>query len=68
MIVGCYVLHLYCDTCERVHYTPEGASSKHEFTGDSKQEAYRSARKRGWRISEQVQKAMCPECVLESTL
>ncbi len=64
MIVGSYVLHLYCDFCELPQGRDEmGHQVRHvEFTGDSRQDSYRSARKYGWRINEAKATAMCPTC------
>lgn len=70
MILGSYVLHLYCDYCERRQWTVHENGSTFlsncfEQSGDSKQQAFRLARKRGWRISESADKATCPLCVKE---
>lgn len=44
-IVGCYVLHLTCDI--------SGCNRKSvEFTGESKREAFKNARRVGWWLKE----------------
>jgi len=72
VILGSYVLHLYCDYCERKQWRrfEDGKpfmSNCCEISGDSKQHAFRLARKDGWRINEGADKAMCPKCVKEKT-
>lgn len=68
MIIGSYVLHLYCDFCQRPRrHTQDGSERCDEFVGGSRQGAYRRARKAGWRIHESRDKAECPTCVGEST-
>lgn len=70
MIIGSYMLHLYCDTCDRKQWwkNENGSNFKTsccELSGDSKQHALRLARKQGWRINEAADKALCPLCVKE---
>lgn len=56
MIVGSYVLHLYCDgdNHPKFEYGPA------EFSEETGAEARKIARKNGWKI--RGQKAYCPKC------
>jgi hypothetical protein len=67
MIVGGYELHLYCDSCERPYHRDIAGRrvSGHQFSGDTKQDTYRQARKLGWRINDSKRTAMCIQCVRE---
>jgi hypothetical protein len=76
MIVGCYTIHLYCDTgnakpgmtddgkpySERVHGYEQGFG---EFTGhtegECKRAARRAARRAGWRFGRDG-RVYCPRC------
>lgn len=55
MIVGGYVLHLYCDFPDESYDHQGGEVYKGygfgEFGGDSKQAAYKEARNYGWRFT-----------------
>lgn len=55
--VGCYVLHLYCDSGR------EDCPNRHEdvaeFTGCNRGQAVREARGRGWSVGKI---ALCPWC------
>ena len=64
MIVGSYVLHLYCDFCQRPRRRNEnGQQVRHdEFSGDSRQDSYRMARKAGWSLNERKGTAICDCC------
>lgn len=62
MIVGCYSVHLYCDS-------PEGGTYKctewpGEYTGRNEREALANARKAGWRVV--ADKAFCRKHAKES--
>ena len=69
MIVGGYVLHVYCDHCDkwqgRLDHNNDRVTGA-DFSGDSKQHSLRLARKRGWRINESKGTAMCPGCTKET--
>lgn len=56
MIVGSYVLHLYCDgdNHPKFEYGPA------EFSEETRREAMRAARKSGWRL--RGEKAYCCKC------
>lgn len=56
MIVGCYILHLYCDApgCAR--------TSPGEFTGRTFPECAAGARKEGWRVLQESNITACPSC------
>jgi hypothetical protein len=58
MIAAGYVTDLYCDCeeCTRPGVQPEFD----EFTGQSKAETYRQARRFGWRISADQERAFAP--------
>ena len=70
-IVGCYILHLYCDFGVKV----EGDYEKHggrwyyelnfpgEFTEHTEAACFKEARKAGWKIYPAQRKAKCPHCV-----
>ena len=65
MIVGCYVLDLYCDnkqcrTNERSHRG--GPNEPAQYTGPNKRYCYREARGDGWKISDKDGTAHCAEC------
>lgn len=59
MIAGCYSLDLYCDN-ERIKH-PYG-EFPHQFTGETFGECARTARARGWIISRDRSRAICPMC------
>lgn len=72
MIVGCYAADFYCQnsptaaetvdgegTCSS--YTP-GITGPHQFTGNTRTEAYAEARAYGWRIDVKTERAWCPVC------
>ena len=65
MIVGGYVLHLYCDYPDNSYQHIGGESSSGfgfgEFAGDNKREAYRDARKYGWKFT-QDGRCLCGWC------
>lgn len=69
MIVGGYVLHLYCDgeRCARVRVTQGEPIAQGEFTGNTGGEARRAARGAGWKLDELNDKAWCRKCRKEST-
>lgn len=57
MIVGCYVMHLYCDTrgCSR--------SWENNTSEQTKSDAAKSARAAGWHFSRQghgIEQVFCP--------
>ena len=72
MIVGCFTLHLYCDspehkrTDEDFKYLSQQASriwdSMHpgEFTGETRHDCVRAARKAGWVLKAKANRAICP--------
>lgn len=62
MIVGGYVLHLYCDDpqhAERVGWQPQNHD---EVIGEAGGECRRVARRRGWRLDLEHGTAVCPAC------
>jgi hypothetical protein len=71
MIVGCYTVHLYCDSETHEGYlsefgysvkTPDGYKRvPHEFAGKNEAECLRQARDMGWRITRDRQ-TFCPFC------
>jgi hypothetical protein len=70
MIVGCYSMHLYCDTGNaKPGYPGDSGNSPHnharpgfaEFTGPTEGDCKRQARKQGWRFSRD-NKVYCPIC------
>jgi hypothetical protein len=58
MIVGCYVLDLYCDGCDRNTHT--GLTLPDQFTSETGNACRREAIRRGWVFDED--KAYCPTC------
>ena len=66
MIVGCYDMNLYCDLeDENAIQSPDGYSDghpydyfPHRFTGETRSECIKEARKSGWLISSSRQ--LCP--------
>jgi hypothetical protein len=70
MMVGCYSLHLYCDTAGCPNSTakpsnmPAGASPPAEFTHQTNEAgAFREARKAGWKLNSKDWTCYCPQCV-----
>lgn len=70
MIVGCYSLHLYCDTGNaKPGMTGDGGNSPHgfdnpgfgEFTGPTEGDCKRQARNQGWRFGRDS-RVFCPTC------
>jgi hypothetical protein len=71
MIVGCYSLDLYCDNVLSKDEDLFGGlnGDKHEYrefpktyTGNTRQEAERQARKEGWMINNKTGICLCPKC------
>ena len=62
MIVGCYVLHLYCDAPEGSCANGWHEENTDEFTGETASEARRWARDGGWTLDMHAGKALCPSC------
>jgi len=65
VIVGCYVLDLYCDNddCPSAEGRHRGGKNEpDQFTGPSKRYCYRDAKKAGWKISDKRDAAYCPDC------
>lgn len=64
MIVGSYVLHLYCDgeRCAAQRQTRGEPIAHGEFTGNTGGEAKRAAREAGWKLDEPNDKAYCRKC------
>lgn len=60
MIVGCYSLHLYCDTPQCPHRPHRGPDF--DAIGETGGEARDEARKAGWKIDMRQNKAYCPKC------
>lgn len=71
MIVGCYSMHLYCDTGNTEAGMPgdDGNTTPHdwerpgtaEFTGTSEADCKRQAVALGWRFTRD-RRAICPMC------
>jgi hypothetical protein len=71
MIVGCYLLDLYCDNPDcshrkyvlgRVDDAPNPYAGTHmDFAGRNKTDCLRQARQAGWGIGSRRQ--LCPECM-----
>ena len=63
MIVGGYLLHLYCDSenCRAV----ECHEIQMEFTGHDKRDSIAQAKKLGWHVGRKYQ--YCPACSGKST-
>jgi len=53
MIANGYTTHVYCEI--------EGCFEKAEFFGQSLAQTLRQARRVGWAISSDIQRAYCPE-------
>lgn len=57
-IIGCYVLHLYCDHPKHVR----GSNNEpHEYTGQTEGVAKKEARKDGWLFTND-KKVFCETC------
>lgn len=71
MIVGCYSMHLYCDTGNDEPGMPgdNGNPTPHdyrdegnaEFTGRTEADCIRQAKALGWRFTRN-KRAICPRC------
>ena len=59
MILGCYVLQLYCDS-NKGHRINK--NNYEEYTGETRSEAEEVARAEGWKLYETNDKAICPIC------
>jgi hypothetical protein len=59
MIVGGYVLHLYCEQKNPDHGHQE---FPHEFGGETGGEARKEARQRGWKLDLENSIGICPKC------
>lgn len=70
MIVGTYTLHLYCDSGlkqpyadERHERLPGHHGEPGEFTGNTRAECLRKARKAGWFVTGSNENTVtCPRC------
>jgi hypothetical protein len=68
MIVGCYSLDLYCDnyiidpTVVEDKWGHRYDDFPDQFTGFSRAECVRNARRRGWIVNICGKKAYCPKC------
>jgi hypothetical protein len=62
MITGCYILHLYCDTCTAHNSRPTGKCVPDEYTAETGQQCRQRARKQGWRLNLKKGTATCPAC------
>lgn len=69
MIVGCYSLDLYCENFDIAKDQAEDELGHKyndfpdQFTGHSRAECVRNARRRGWIVNISGGKAYCPMCV-----
>lgn len=69
MIVGCYTMHLYCDTGNSEPGMPGDGAGPHnyedpgqgEFVGRTEADCLRQARAKGWRF-DRKRRAFCPRC------
>jgi len=70
MIVGCYSLHLYCDTegCPNSMSAPDhgavsGSRAPGEFTHETNEQgAMAKARRAGWKLDLKNWTCRCPAC------
>ncbi len=65
--VGCFVLHLYCDSpLEASACQARGEpKARDEFTGETRGDAMKAAKRSGWRLSEAgvvPSHDLCPAC------
>lgn len=61
MVVGSFVLHLYCDIPDESHQHRGSAFA--EFSGDTAGQARARARQSGWRFERGLLRVRCPSCV-----
>ena len=59
MIAANYTAHFYCD-CENCNSGPFQASESGEYVGNSWSQVAKEARKDGWRISKNRERAYAP--------
>lgn len=62
MIVGGYSLELYCDNILSKVNKHEYGEFPHQFYGNDRAEAFKEARRHGWRINAKKGTAYCPKC------
>lgn len=69
MIVGGYVLHLYCDSGRREFDQKDKPGHQHgmssnaaEFSAETGPQARARARRSGWRLDVKRDRALCPIC------
>lgn len=69
--VGCYSSDLYCDSEKHTPGDPGSSSNPGTFTGETRGECWRKARRLGWFISKKWRMdqsicgsgfALCPKC------
>ncbi len=61
MIARGYTLDLYCEYDQDFN-AHGGIRFPHQFCGETWSETSKEARRRGWRISADKSKALCPSC------
>ena len=59
MIVGCYVLDLYCDLENPDHKYDE---FPHQYTAETGGKCRKDARREGWKLNLWEGTAICPKC------
>lgn len=65
MIAGSYYLHIYCDReddCAGKEYAHASAANLQVENFQSRPEAIKYARRRGWLVNWRAGKALCPSC------
>ena len=75
MYAAAFTLDLYCENMpvnyESWHKNPdhhEWEEFPHQFVEHDRKEAFRVARKRGWKINTKTRTCICPKCVKASHL
>lgn len=64
MYAGCYTLDIYCDHQNHPQYPKRGKWHNTQYTGETKAECIRKARKDGW-IFHKDRTQTCPECAVK---
>jgi hypothetical protein len=62
MIVSGYALHLYCNNEDNCEFGHEWESASAEYTGETYGQCAKLARAKGWRVSRDRTRCVCPDC------
>lgn len=67
MYVGAFTLDLYCENMPKNWFENKDHHDydefPHQFVEHDRKDAFRIARKRGWKINTEKRTCVCPKCV-----